>query len=150
MDKHVAEIQLPILESLNKFFDLYPNGIYTYVPLRRVMKLGSLDEEDTETDIKKLTEMKNSLFTTMSPAQSDGAALIVLENNLKEIKKHLVEDEVNKRSQKDIKHFDDEYMPTFKGATYGYGASQERALEILCSFYSIDVDTSKMREKKHK
>lgn len=175
LDKYVAEIRLPALEYLNDFFDLYPNGVYTHVPLRKVMKLGIIDEdfvdaaqaaidaaktmhssqssdeewlvdEYTRAKIQKFSEMQRSLFSTISPAQNDGAALFAFENVLKEIKKKLIIKKVEEKS-KGTKYFDKEYLPTFSGATYGYHQSQEYALELLCDFYALDVDTSKMREK---
>lgn len=135
--KEAVEISLPILEQLNKFFDLYKNGIYARIPLREVVKFrNQLNECKDNPDLLDQIPFWHFFKETISPAQNDSTALFEIENTLKEIKKQLIAQKKTALAKDPM--FDKKYDSTWAGAMYQYGASQEYALELMSEFYNLD------------
>ena len=138
ISKETVEIHLPILEQLNRFFDLYSDGIYARIPMQQVVALqAQLENCKDNPDAWDQIPFFKYFRDKISPAQNDSTALFELENTLREIKKLLI---VQKKEElaKIGPRFNGNYETDWAGVTYGYGASQEYALELMSEFYATD------------
>lgn len=126
-------LNIPILEQLNKFFDLYPQGTYVEVPVQVLLELrNSLEKNGVEG-----TRWSGLFKNTVSPAMTDSAALLTIENTLKERKKHLLKEVLKGRDiDKEVDSLFDRSFDEIDESETGPIATQEYALMLLNNYYN--------------
>lgn len=123
--ERMKTLNIPILSQLNKFFDLYAQGIYMEVPVQRLVALDKCLEENGINGTALY-----DFFNPTSPAMTDSAALLTVESTLKEIKKQLLKDTLKNRDiEKELEFMLDD-------STMGPMASQAYALKLLNEYYN--------------
>ena len=125
------KINIPILEQFNKFFDLYPQGTYMEIPIQVLFEMRrSLEKYGVEG-----TAFGKLFANGISPAMTDSAALLTIENTLKERKKLLLQEVLKGRDiNKEVKDLAEN---AFKNETFiDPTATQEYALKLLNDYYN--------------
>ena len=90
--KEPGDYELPVVESLNQFFDMHSEGEYVKIPFSVMEKLYGTDSTIGFDELQRISKLSH-------PDEEDEAKLAVFSNELRKIKGRIIKERLAKREK---------------------------------------------------